>query len=183
MSGIKNNHMETQEVSVKKIALNFGLILALLSIAVNVIAYVTNNHIDRPWWVSVLGAATLIGVIVYGLKAFKSENSGFLSIGEAIKVGLAISLVAGIIGALYNFIFITYIEPGFVNQMLDVAREQMVEQNPEMTQEQMDMAIGISEKMMQPSIMFAIGIIGSLFFGFLVSLISGLIMKQNRPEH
>jgi len=175
--------METQEVSVKKIALNYGLVLALLSIAVNVIAYVTDNHLDRPWWVSVLGAAVLIGVIVYGLKAFKIENSGFLSLGEAIKVGLAISLIAGIVGALYNFIFITYIEPEFVNQMLDTARAQMIEQNPEMGQEQMDMAIGISEKMMQPSIMFALGIIGSLFFGFIVSLISGLIMKNNRPEN
>jgi len=183
MSGFKNNHMETQEISVKKIALNYGLVLALLSIAVNVIAYVTNNHLDRPWWVSVLGTIFLIAVIVYGLKAFKNENSGFLSIGEAIKVGLAISLIAGIIGVIYNFIFITYIEPEFVNQMLDFTREEMIEQNPDMTQEQMDMSIGIVEKMMQPWIMFAMGIIGSLFFGFIVALISGLIMKNNRPEN
>ena len=130
-----------------------------------------------------MGTVVLIAVIVYGLKAFKNENSGFLSIGEAIKVGLAISLIAGIIGALYNFIFMSYIEPDFVNQLLDTTRTQMVEQNPDMTQEQMDMALGISEKMMQPWIMFALGIISSLFFGFIVSLISGLIMKNNRPEN
>lgn len=175
--------METQEISVKKIALNYGLILALLSIVVSVIAYVTDNHIDRPWWVSVLSTVVMIGVIVYGLKEYKNENSGFLSIGDALKVGLAISLIAGIIGALYNYVFITVIEPDFVSQMLDMTRDQMVEQNPDMTQEQMDMAIGISEKMMQPSIMSAIGIIATLFFGFIISLISGLIMKQNRPEN
>ncbi len=175
--------METQEVSVKKIALNYGLILALLSIVVSVIAYVTNNHIERPWWVSVLSTVVMVGVIVYGLKTFKSENSGFLSIGEALKVGLAISIIAGIIGALYNYIFVTVIEPDFVTQMLDMTRDQMIEQNPEMAQDQMDMAMGITEKMMQPTIMSAIGIIMTLFFGFIISLISGLIMKVNHPEN
>ena len=175
--------METQEVSVKKIALNYGMYLALLSIGVSVIAYVTNNHIDRPWWVYVLSTLVMVGAIVYGIKAFKHESGGFLSIGDALKVGLAISLVAGIIGAIYNYIFVTVIEPDYVTQMLDMTREQMIEQNPDMPQDQMDMAMGISEKMMQPSIMSAIGIISSLFFGFIISLISGLIMKVNRPEN
>jgi uncharacterized membrane protein YeaQ/YmgE (transglycosylase-associated protein family) len=31
--------------------------------------------------------------------------------------------------------------------------------------------------------MTAMGMIFTLFFGFIVSLIAGLIMKQNRPEH
>lgn len=175
--------METQEVSVKKIAMNYGFILALLSIVVSVIAYVTNNHIERPWWVSVLSTVSMVGVIVYGLKAYKDENSGFLSIAEALKVGLAISIIAGIIGAFYNYIFVTIIEPDFVTQMLDMTRNQMIEQNPEMAQDQMDMAMGITEKMMQPMIMSAIGIIMTLFFGFIISLISGLIMKVNRPEN
>jgi len=175
--------METQEVSVKKIALNYGFILALLSIAVSVIAYVTDNHIERPWWISVLSTTVMVGVIVYGLKTFKNENSGFLSIAEALKVGLAISIIAGIIGALYNYIFVTVIEPDFVVQMLDMTRDQMTEQNPDITQDQVDLAMGITEKMMEPTIMSAIGIIMTLFFGFIISLISGLIMKVNRPEN
>jgi hypothetical protein len=51
-----------------------------------------------------------------------------------------------------------------------------------MTQEQMDMAIAMSEKMMSPGIIIALGIIASLFFGFIVSLIAGLGLKNNRPE-
>ena len=183
MLGFKIIPMETQEVSVKKIALNYGFILALLSIVVSVIAYVTNNHIERPWWISVLSAVSMVGVIVYGLKAYKDENSGFLSIAEALKVGLAISIIAGIIGAFYNYIFVTIIEPDFVAQMLDISRNQMIEKNPNMPQDQMDMSMEIAEKMMQPMIMSAIGIIMTLFFGFIISLISGLIMKVNRPEN
>jgi hypothetical protein len=175
--------MENQKVSIKNIALNYGGIWGILTIALSVIAYVTDNYLERPTWLTISGAAIMLGIIVYGLKAFKLENEGFLSVSESLKTGLAISLIAAIIGTLYNYVFMTFIEPDFVNQSIEIAREQMLTQNPDMTQEQMDMAMGITEKMMTPTIMAAMGIIFTLFLGFIVSLIAGLFMKENRPEH
>ena len=96
--------MDTPTASVKKIGLNYGLILGLLSIVISVFLFVTDNHIDRPWWSSLLSFLLMLAVIVYGLKAFKQANGGFLSLGEAIKTGLAISVVAGLIGAIFNYI-------------------------------------------------------------------------------
>lgn len=175
--------MENQKASIKKIALNYGIIWGLLSIVLSVISYVTNNHIDRPMWLTIAGLAIMVGIIVYGLKAYKSENEGFLSVSDALKVGLAISVIAGIIGTIFNLIFVTVIEPEFINQTLEFTREKMITDNPDMTQDQMDMAMGITEKMMTPLVMSAMGIIFTLFLGFITSLISGLIMKVNRPEH
>ena len=175
--------MENQKASIKKIALNYGVIWGLLSIVLSVIAYVTNNYIDRPIWLTIAGLAIMVGIIVYGLKAFKHDNEGFLSVSEALKVGLAISVIAGIIGTLYNLLFVTVIETEFIVQTLEFTREKMITDNPDMTQDQMDMAMGISEKMMTPLVMSAMGIIFTLFLGFITSLIAGLIMKVNRPEH
>jgi len=175
--------MENQKDSIKKIAFNYGIIWGLLSIVLSVIAYVTDNHIERPMWLTVAGLAIMVGIIVYGLKTFKLENEGYLSVSESLKIGLAISLIAAIITAIYNYIFITVIEPDYVIQMLEFSTEQMVIQNPDMTQEQMDMATGITEKMMTPTIMTAMGIIVPLFLGFITSLICGLILKVNRPEN
>lgn len=173
--------METKKASVKKIAMNYGILLAIISIVLSVLAYVTNNHIDRPWWLSVIGILVTVLVIVYALKAFKKDNEGFMSLGEAIKVGLAISLISGIIVAIYNYIFATVIEPEYVTQVLDFTREKMITDNPEMTEEQLKMAVDMTGKFMTPVMMTAFAIIGSLFFGFIISLIAGLIMKQNRP--
>lgn len=174
--------MDNQKASLKKIALNYGLLLGLASIALSVVTYVMGVHLERPWWASALGIVIMAALIVYGLKAFKLDNGGFLSLGEAIKVGLAISVIAGIIGAIYNYVFVTVIEPDFVAQMMEITKEQMIEQNPEMTEEQMEMGLSITEKFMSPGIMSAMAIIFTLFLGFIISLISGLIMKQNRPE-
>lgn len=174
--------MENQKASIKNIALNYGGIWGILTIALSVIAYVTDNYLERPTWLTISAAAIMLGIIVYGLRAFKLENGGFLSVSESLKTGLAISLIAAIIGTIYNYVFMTFIEPDFVNQSIEIAREQMLTQDPGMTQEQMDMAMGITEKMMTPTIMAAMGIIFTLFLGFIVSLIAGLFMKENRPE-
>lgn len=175
--------MENQKASIKKIAMNYGLILGLLTIVVSVLAYVTNHHLDRPWWVTVLSMGVMIWAIVYGLKTYKNENDGFMTLTEALKVGLAISLIAGIIGAVFNYIFVTIIEPDFVNQIMEMTQQQMIEQNPDMTDAQMEMALGMTEKFMSPGIMSAMAIIMTLFFGFITALIAGLVMKQNKPQH
>ena len=173
--------MENQTASVKKIALPHGLILALCTIVLSVIVYVMGMHLEQPWWQGVLNLAFSIAIIVYGLKAFKRDNGGFMSLGEALKTGLAIALIAGIIGSIFTYLFVTVIEPEFTTQMLEVTREKMIEQNPEMSDDQLEMAMGMTENFMSPGIMVALGIISSLFFGFIISLIAGLIMKNNRP--
>lgn len=175
--------MENQKASVRKIALNYGLILALLTIGLSVIVWVMGAHMDQPWWQSLLNFIFMTLCIVYGLKAFKKEGDGFMSLGDALKTGLAISLVAGLIGSIFTYLFITVIEPEFITQMLDATRDKMIEDQPNMTQEQMDMAMGMTEKFMNPWFMFAMGLIASLFFGFIISLVAGLIMKQNRPTY
>ncbi|MBB6680086.1 DUF4199 domain-containing protein [Aequorivita sp. 609] len=174
--------MENQTASLKKIALNFGVLLALLSIVLQVISFVLDAHIDRPWWLTILQLVISIGVLVYGIKAFKNDNAGFLTIAQALKTGLAISLVAGIISVIFNYIFINYIDPDFIQKTLDFSREQMITDFPNMTQEQMENSLEISAKFMTPTIMSAMGILATLFFGFIISLVAGMILKKNPPQ-
>lgn len=175
--------MDTPKASVKKIAINYGLILALCSIVVSVLLFVMDKHIDRPWWASVLSIGIMVAVLIYGLKAFKAANGGFMSLGEALKTGLAISLIAGIVGALFNYIFVTMIEPEFVNKVLALTEAKMYEQNPNLSEADAKMALDMTEAFMSPWLMSAFALIGSLFFGFIISLIAGLVMKQPRPTN
>ncbi len=168
--------METQSTSLKKIALNYGVLLALLSIVLQVISYVLDVHIDRPWWLTVLQLLISVSVIVYGIKAFKTENTSFLTLSQALNTGLAISLVAGIIAVVFNYIFMNFIDPDFIQKTLDFSREQMIENYPDMSQAQIESSLEISAKFMTPWIMSAFAIIATLFFGFIISLFAGLVM-------
>lgn len=173
--------MKTQSPSIQKIALNYGVLLGLFTIVLQVVSYALDAHIDRPWWLTFGQLLISIAIIVLGLKAFKSENNSYLTFGQSIKTGLAISLIAGIISVIFNYIFITFIDPDFIQKTLDFTREEMVK-NPNLTEDQINMSMEMSAKFMTPWIMSAFAIIGTMFFGFIISVIAGLALRKNPPQ-
>jgi ABC-type antimicrobial peptide transport system permease subunit len=124
----------------------------------------------------------MIGVLVYAFIHYKKQNEGFLSLSEALKIGLGISLISALFGVIYSLILTNVLDPNTINKTIDFAFEKMRSENHEMTKDQIDMARGIAEKMSTPLISSAVQIIGALFIGFIVSLIGGLIVKKSRPE-
>lgn len=173
--------METQKSPLKQIAINYGMLLALLSIVVLVLMYVFN--LEQDWKVSVVVSVVSIILFVKAIKTLKVEQQGYISVGEAIKVGLATAAISGIIGAIYTYLHYNFVYPEFIEIAIENARNQILEGNPDMPQEQYDMAIGMAEKFTSPGMMATFSLIGSLFFGFIISVITGLIIQNKRPEN
>lgn len=174
--------MENQTSSTKQIALTYGLIFGFLSIAFAVVMYAMGKHLDGGSLNTIVSLIITIGVIVFGLKAFKSVNGGFLSLGEAIKTGLAITLIGTILSLLYTYVFMTYIEPNFMDQVMELQQQKMLESNPNLTDEQIETAVAMGKKFSSPAIIMAIGLIWNIFIGFVISLIAGLIMKKAEEQ-
>ncbi len=171
--------MENQPTSQKQIMINYGLILGVLTIIVQVIAYMTNGMAtERPFWEKALGWIVFIGVLFIAIKKFREANNGNLKVGQAIKTGIGVALIGAVITAVYVFIFFNFIEPTALDTMLEMAQEKMLEQNPDMTEEQMEIAVKWTKMFMSPTAMIFFTILGNLLFGLIVSLISGLILKH-----
>ena len=173
--------MQVQQADSKKIILNYGLLLGILMVVLGVIMYVTNSHFEPHWAFLVASFAIFIAIVVYGIKSFKSENGGFLSLSEAIKTAVGISLISGIIAGIWVVLLSTYIEPDFTTQMMEVQRETMLERFPEMSEEQIEKSLEMGARFSSPWITFGFTIIRDLFFGLLVGLIVGAILKRKRP--
>ncbi len=175
----KSNFMENQQTSQKSIMINYGLILGVLTILVNVIAYMANGiEMERPFWEKALGWVVFIGVIFMAIIKFREANNGNLKLGQAIKTGLGVALIGGLITGIYVFVFFNYIEPTALDSIMEMTQEKMLEQNPDMTDEQMDMALKMTKMFMSPTAMIFMTIIGNLIMGLIVSLIAGLILKR-----
>ncbi|MDT0557315.1 DUF4199 domain-containing protein [Ichthyenterobacterium sp. W332] len=170
--------MEHETAPIKPIAYTYGLYSALISIVVLIIMYVAN--LDKSWILSIASFVLGVLVFVYGIKAYKLSNSNMLSIGQAVKVGLAIAVVGGLISAIYSYVHYEFIYPEFIDMQMDTAREQMLERNPNMTQEQIDQAMSMSSMFMTSTFFSLMSVIGSLIFGLIVSLIAGLIMRSDQ---
>jgi len=173
--------MENKKSTATQTMLNYGLILGFVSVLMSVGIYAMGMIYDQGVAVALVSFVIMAVIIFLGLKNFKVGN-GSLALGQALKIGLGIALVGAIISIIYNQIFINFIEPDFMENMMKVAEQKMLEQNPNMTDEQLEMAKGMQEKMSSPLIGIAMGVIGSLFFGFIISLIEGLILKSPSIE-
>ena len=174
--------MENQQTSSKQIMLNYGLILGIVSIFISVLNYAFGNIYKPHWVISTLSAVISIAFIVMGLKAVKALNGGFLTLGQSLKTGLGIALISGLITVVYLFIFTSYIEPNFYENLFKFTEQGIIEKSPNMSEEQLEMTLEMTKKFMGPGITSAFTLGGSLFFGFIISLIAGLIMKKSAEE-
>jgi quinol-cytochrome oxidoreductase complex cytochrome b subunit len=173
--------MEGQKAKASKFVLNYGLILGLIMVVLGVVMYVLDYHLQPHWSLTVLSSILFILVVVYGIKAFKKANGGFLSLGEGIKVAVGIALIAAILTGVWTVLLSTVIEPGLTEQAIEIEREKAFEMNPNMTDEQWEKGLEMTEVFRQPWFSFTAILIMYMLFGLIVGLIAGAVMKQKRP--
>ena len=175
--------MEDQpKLSAKSIMLNYGLMLGFVSIIIALVNYVFGNIYEPHWILMVVSFLATITVIVLGVKKLKELNGGFLSLGQAIKIGLGIALISALIYAAYLAIFINYIEPAYFENIAAVQEQKIMESYPNMSDEQLEAMIKQAAMFNNTGANVTMAIMFSLIFGLIVSLITGLIMKRSEED-
>ncbi|WP_284651300.1 DUF4199 domain-containing protein [Flavobacterium terrisoli] len=170
-----------------KSALQFGVLFGLIMTLEFVVSYVLNidpaTNQTFGIFLNLLNFLILpILFIALACTNYKNKiNSGFVTFGECIKIGVVVCVIAallyGIFTAIFNVIF-----PEFAEEILRKTRDVMMKQNPDMPQEQMEMALSWTKKFMNPAIAIPFTVVMYAFIGLLYSLIVGAIVKKERPQ-
>ncbi|MDX6747040.1 DUF4199 domain-containing protein [Polaribacter sp. PL03] len=171
--------MENQ-VNSKGFIVNNGVILGVATVILSLVIYATGNHLKPHWSTSIINAIIFIGAIVFGIKQYKAANGGFLSWGQGVKIGVGVAILGGLILVIYNYFFMNFIEPEFMNQMMEVQNQAFLDQG--MTEEQIEAANEMGKAFQGPTIIAALGIIGYAIGGFIVAAIAAAIMKKSEEE-
>ena len=171
--------MENQANS-KSIILNYGLILGVLSIILNMIIYAMDKSFNPGWVFGSIGFLLPIVLIILGIKKFKSDNNGFMSWGQAVKTGVGIMLISTLIAVLYQQIFENFIEPDFALQKIEHVKQQYLDAG--MDEDQVESSIEMAKKFQGPVISSAFALIGFAIYGFIISAIAGAIMKKTEEN-
>ena len=138
-------------------------------------------HILQASLQTILGFILTVGALLFGKLAFKKANEGFISLGEGFKIGLGICMVGSIVGLIYGIFQMTVLDPDTMTKVMEYSIDQAIQQNPELTDEMIEAIEGSIEFFTSPS-MIAVFCLGSaLFFGSIISLITGLALKKNKP--
>ncbi|TDQ25510.1 DUF4199 domain-containing protein [Tenacibaculum caenipelagi] len=173
--------MENQ-VNSKNIILNYGLIYGGAIVLTNLIIYALGMTFDTVGGIinMVVLAVCIIAFPILAIKKFKKNNNSFLTWGEALKIGIGVITVGALISIVYSHIFTGLIEPDFYNQLNELQTQKLLDAG--LTDEQTDNQLAMQSKFQGTLIGDALGFLFYIFLGFVVSAITGAIMKKTEEN-
>lgn len=174
--------MEAQQISPGKFSINYGVIVGLIMVVISVTTYVTGLALKGAQWPQYVFYLIFPILVIYAISQYKKKNANFLSLSEALKIGAMVGVISALVFVVYNLLFNYVIDPGFMDQMMDVGRDKMLEQNPNMTEEMIDQSMKFMEMFFNPFILSAFWLAMSTIFGLLYGLIGGLVMKKENTH-
>ncbi len=172
---------ESNTPSMGKTALNFGFITGLAIIILNLVFYLTGSLPNS--WFNNLSYLVLVGGIALSMKNFRDEVcGGFISYGRALGFGTLMVLIASVIYGLYSFLLFAYIDPDLTKVYLEKTEEQLIINNPDISDEELDMILAAYEQTLRPGFRLIGAIFSYTFMGFIFSLIISAFFKKKDPE-
>ncbi|MGY2131857.1 DUF4199 domain-containing protein [Hymenobacter sp. HD11105] len=166
-------------VSTTSVAVRYGLLTGVVSVIYAFILLAAN--LEQNTALSLLSLIILIGGIFLAHKNYKDSNGGFMSYGQGLGIGTLVSLIAGLLGSIFRYVYMSFIDPSAAQRAIDQARAKLEEAGT-MSDAQIDQAIQMSQRFSSGPMGVVFGIIMSVIVGFLLSLIIAAITKHNRPE-
>lgn len=170
------NDFNETSIDYKKNSSLFGLIYGLFSA---VLLYLNFKlSLDNTVIMSFVSLAVAVVIVFYPIHVFKLNNNNLLSIGQALKIGLIVGLIGGLIYAFYTYLHYNSIDTEFVSKALEESDKALQESSNEFTDEQMAQAKEMASVMVSPFTFATINLFTLLFKSFIIALVVGLIKKN-----
>jgi uncharacterized membrane protein len=167
---------EQPRVSPFNTAMRYGLIGGLVMVVISLLLYLLN--LQEITWLSTVVMLGVLGVFIYlGLVNHRDNDlGGYMKYGRGVGTGTLIAVFMGIIGAVYLYIFLSFIDQSVITQAMNEAREALVERG--MSDDEIEQALKISGMFMQPWAMAIMSIFAYAFYGVIEALIISIVVKK-----
>jgi hypothetical protein len=168
------------KVTVSQIAIKYGIIIGLVFIVYGMILEFMGLDLETRQIFDYVSFVFLLVAIILAHKAFKEGGDGYMSMGQGLGMGTLISLIGGALSGVFSYIYIKFIDDSMLTKIKDLQIEKMEEQG--LDDAQIEQAMEIAGKFMSAEMIPVWAILGTLFFGFILSLIVSLFTKNANPN-
>ena len=159
----------------------FGVYSAAVGIVVTLIEYFTNMSLDATRWFGWIFLPFMVMFIWMAMKQRKEEDyGGTISYGQCLGTGTLVGVVAGIVMAIFLYIYYNSINPALIDQMIQKGVADMKAKN--LTSDQVEKAMPMIRMFTSPSMMGVIVLFGDIIIGLIISLIVGIFVRTKGEE-
>jgi len=167
----------------RKFAMHYGAYLGLGLIVISFAVYFLGLEEQRSMIPSLLNNFLIIGAITYSIIMYRDNfNNGLVSYSESLKIGTSVVFFASVLLAFYTYIFVAFINPEYLENIIKIAEQEILNSDPEISDEDLDLALSMTQKMLQPQWMATLSVLGGTFMGFFYSLIISFFVKKEDPN-
>ena len=166
------------------IAIRYGLLIggaqAILMLLMHLAGMNPAKGGAVQWVNTLLQLAIGIGGYVLLMRERRDkELGGYLSLGQGIGVGTLTGVFTAIISVTFFVIFVNYINPNFISEIMEVTEAKWEEQG--MKEEQMEQARKMMGYFMNIPFMATTAFFSSIIGGAFYGLVIGAIMRRQPP--
>ncbi len=167
----------------RKFGMNYGALLGGCLVLVSLIIWILGIDEQKSVVPSILNNLLIIGFIIYSISLYRDNfNNGFISYYEALKLGTTVAFFSSVLVAFYTFIYITYLNPEMLNNILNMTEQSILQSSPEISDEELDLALEMTSRFTQPHWLMIMGVLSGTFMGFLYSLVISFFLKKTDPD-
>ncbi len=149
----------------------FGLITGILMVLLSLVFYLMD--LEQKSWINMFIYVILIIGMSWGMINIRENRlNGVMSYGKAVGTGFWIGFVAAIVVAVYTYYYMTDINPEAVKQALEEAENNIIENKPDISDEDLDKMLEMVRVFGKPSI----SAIAQVFTNSIISIILALII-------
>jgi hypothetical protein len=168
--------------------LTYGAFIAIGNAVITLVLYLAGFHTDPAKLQTgnyISGAAGLvigISLLVIGIRAKRATvpDTKDFNYGLALGAGVMISLFAGLFGTAFQFIYQSFINPGFADVVIEAQTAKF--QSTGMSSDQIDKATQFMRLMTKPAVQAAVGFFGGMILSVIISLITAAFLKRKAIE-
>lgn len=169
----------TPGVTPRSAGIRFGLIAAVISVVYFLILSVAGLDRTNSVW-SWIGYLITAAIIFLAHKYYKENGDGFMSYGQGVGMSLWIGLISGVIGSIFTYVYIKFVDTGFLEMIKEKQLEKM--QAKGMSDEQIDQAMKFASMFTTPEAILIFAFIGSIIAAVIIGLIVTIFTQKKNPQ-
>jgi hypothetical protein len=162
-------------------ALQYGLYLGIGLIALEYIYHAMNVPMkDNIRYISTI--LLFAGVVFLGLNYRNQHAGGYMNYSKAFFLTFLLSLFPFVLQSLNSYIMMRFLYPDMLVGLIVEAEQQMIMTKPDISDEELELAMKVTEIMFTPVVYVLIAFLGSAFVSVIMSLIAALFVRKSDPN-